>query len=102
MVGPGWRRPGRGHSFEFLISFLVRSLVASAALTVVLNVVIRAFPGTSADARARQVFGEHQERVDEMPSLEDAKRIRLFFPWRQIVMWSVGVTLLLNVIALID
>ena len=82
------------------MEFLLGSIVASIVLTVVLNVMIRAFPGTSADARARQVFGEFQERPDEMPSPEDACRVRIFFPWKQMLWWSAGLTVLLNLIRL--
>ena len=82
------------------MEFLVGSIVASIFLTLLLNLMIRAFPGTSADARARQVFGEFQERPDEMPPAEDAGRFRVFFPWKQMLWWSAGLTVLLNVIRL--
>lgn len=83
-----------------MTGFLVTSLVASIALTVVLNVVIRAFPGTSADARARQVFGEEPERPDELPPPDDRPRVRVYFPWKQMLLWSAGLTILLNVFRL--
>ena len=83
-----------------MAGFLLSSIIASIALTVVLNVVIRAFPGTSADARARQVFGEHQERPDEMPEPDARPRMRVFFPWKQMLAWSAGLTILLNLIRL--
>lgn len=85
-----------------MTSLVVGSILASIALTVLLNLVIRVFPGTSADARAREVFGEYPERSDEMPSSEDSGRVRVFFPWRQMLLWSAGLTIVLNVIALID
>lgn len=69
-----------------MIEFLLSSVVASIALTVVINVILRLFPGTSADARARQVVGEWSARVDEMPSADDAGRLRVYFPWRQILL----------------
>ena len=83
-----------------MTGFLVSSLVASLALTVVLNVVIRAFPGTSADARARQVFGEFQDRPDEMPEPDARPRMRVFFPWKQMLVWSACLTILVNVLRL--
>lgn len=82
------------------MGFLVSSLVASLALTVVLNVVIRAFPGTSADARARQVFGEEQARPDELPEPDASPRMRIFFPWKQMLVWSAVLTIAFNVIRL--
>ena len=85
-----------------MAAFLLSSIVASLVLTVVLNVVIRSFPGTSADARARQVFGEYTDRPDEMPSLDDADRVRVFFPWKQMVLWSMALTVLINVIRFIS
>lgn len=83
-----------------MAEFLVSSLVVSLALTVVLNVVIRAFPGTSADARARQVFGEEQSRPDELPEPDVRPRMRIFFPWKQMLVWSALLTIGLNVIRL--
>lgn len=83
-----------------MADFLVSSLIVSLALTVVLNVVIRAFPGTSADARARQVFGEEQGRPDELPEPDDRPRMRVFFPWKQMLVWSALLTIALNVIRL--
>jgi len=82
------------------VAFLMSSLVASIVLTVLLNVMIRVFPGTSADARARQVFGEEQARPDELPSVDEQPRVRLYFPWRQMLLWSAVLTILLNVIRL--
>lgn len=77
---------------------LTSSLLASLALTLVLNVLIRAFPGTSADARARQFFGEDTGRPDELPAADEKPRLRIFFPWRQMLMWSLGITLLINIL----
>jgi len=85
-----------------MIDFLISSIIASVAITVVLNVTIRAFPGTSAHARARQVFGEEQARPDEMPSADDANRFRFYFPWRQMIVWSMGIAILLEVIQFLN
>lgn len=74
----------------------------SLALHLVLNVLIRAFPGTSADGRAREVFGEYQSRADEMRSTTDSSRVRVFFPWKQMLLWSMGLTVLANVIRLLN
>ena len=82
------------------MGFFVSSLVLSLVLTVVLNVVSRAFPGTSADARARQVFGEEPERPDELPDPDTSRRVRIYFPWKQMLLWSAGLTIALNVIRL--
>lgn len=79
-----------------MTEFLVSSVVASIVITVLLNVTIRAFPGTSADARARQMLGEEQARPDEMPSTLDADRVRIYFPWRQILVWSMAVSVVLT------
>jgi len=82
-------------------AFLLSSLAASIVLTVLLNVMIRVFPGTSADARARQVFGETQSRPDELPAADDKPRVRVYFPWRQMLLWSAVLTILLNLIRLL-
>ena len=85
-----------------MAAFLVSSIVVSIVVTVLLNLVIRAFPGTSADARARQVFGEYQPRVDEMPSTEESARVRIFFPWKQMLLWSAALTVVVNVVRLLN
>lgn len=84
-----------------MTGFLISSLVASIVLTVLLNVMMRVFPGTSADARARRVFGEEQQRPDELPAAEEQPRVRMYFPWRQMLLWSAVLTIVVNIIRLL-
>lgn len=81
-----------------MTGFLITMLLAAIVPTIALNVLIRAFPGTSAEVRARQLVGEEPPRVDEMPPAEDRPRVRFYFPWRQMLGWSLALTLLLNLL----
>lgn len=71
------------------MQWLVASIVLSVALTVVLNLLVRAFPG-----------GAHRatRRVDDW---DDGRRsrVRVFFPWRSMLLASVVLTVLVNVFA---
>lgn len=84
------------------VDVLIGSVVTSLVLTALLNVVIRLFPGTSASARAQAFAGnESEHRLDEPPP-ETGNRIHLFFPWKQILVWSAAITIFVNVVQFID
>jgi hypothetical protein len=85
-----------------MVDFLISSIVVSVTITVVLNVVIRVFPGTSADERARQMFGEEPTRPDEMPAPDHPGRVRVYFPWKQMLLWSASLSVVLNAIRLLN
>ena len=75
--------------------FLLGSLVLSIILTVLLNVLLRLFPGAS-----RRV-GEGLEQVVERQQAtmeEPVPRVRVYFPWRFMLLASLALTLLLNLI----
>ncbi len=75
------------------MSWLVLSLVLSIVLTVVLNLGVRAFPNGS-----RRV-GERGERWLADRALDDSPRVRVFFPWKAMLLGSIVLTVLVNVIA---
>ena len=72
-----------------MTSFLIDSLIASAVLTVLINVMAQLFPGSSAEDRIRELVGEDRES-DARP------RLRIWFPWKAMLISSVAVSLLIN------
>jgi hypothetical protein len=75
------------------MQWLMVSIVLSILLTVALNVAARAFPGGT-DRAAR--------RLDEWTARSadyDGPRVRVFFPWRAMLIGSIVLTILVNVFA---
>lgn len=74
---------------------LLTSIVVSVVLTVVLNLAVRAFPGAT-ERGIRRVDGWAQSQ-SQLPA--DGRRVRVFFPWKAMLLASLGLTILLNVFA---
>lgn len=79
-------------------NWLLISIVGSIALTLVLNLLPVLFPRATRRAQERIVrdIRRHEERMD---TPEPGPRIRVFFPWRFMLIASIILTLLINLIA---
>jgi len=83
--------------------FLVHSLIASVVLTVLINVLPRFMPNASRKIerniheKIEQAFNEDDERKAN----GDKPRIRVFFPWKAMLVISIVLTVLLNLTGLI-
>lgn len=66
------------------VRWLVLSVVLSLVLTVLLNVALRLFPGAAFRA--------------PRPEVEGGQRIRVFVPWKAMILVSVLLTILLNLL----
>jgi hypothetical protein len=75
------------------MQWLMVSIVLSIVLTVVLNVAVRAFPG-GAD-RATRRLDDWTARSSDY----DGPRVRVFFPWKAMLIGSIVLTVLVNVFA---
>ena len=76
------------------MDWIVLSLVLSIVLTIVLNVGVRAFPG--ATERATQRF----DRWASEDAGDDRRvRVRVYFPWKAMLIASVVLTIVLNLLA---
>ena len=75
--------------------FLVQSLIASVILTVLLNLLPRLFPNATRKAE-RQVHDKLEEAFAEQ---EDGRRprVKVFFPWKTMIVVSIVLTILVNV-----
>lgn len=74
------------------MSWLAASILLSVVLTIVLNVVVRAFPGAG-DAAAH--------KIDELTS-EDDRRVRVWIPWKGMLIASLALTVLVNLVLLLS
>lgn len=77
------------------VRWLVLSVALSVALTVLLNVGLRAFP-----AAARRV-ARGLTRLTP-PTVDDARahdrRVRVFVPWRAMILGSIALTVVVNLV----
>jgi hypothetical protein len=75
--------------------WLATSVVLSLALTVVLNLALRAFP---------RAGGRLARRLDDLASptvddpRRDERRVRVYVPWRAMIIASVVLTIVLNLV----
>jgi hypothetical protein len=77
------------------VSPLAFSIVASIVLTVVLNLVLWLFPG--AGRRLGEAVTRLVERSDKQEGA-DPGRVRVFFPWKAMLIASIVLTIAINVL----
>ena len=79
--------------------FLIFSLIGSIVLTVLLNLLPLLFPKTTRKAEQRIVekMGETIER-SERAERGEGPRVKVFFPWKWMLLASVVLTVLVNVV----
>jgi hypothetical protein len=80
------------------VSPLAFSIVASIVLTVVLNLVLWMFPG--AGRRLGEAVTRLVERSDKQAGA-DPGRVRVFFPWKAMLIASILLTIVINVLLLL-
>lgn len=76
------------------MQWLLASLVLSVVLTIVLNVFVRGFPGVTDRATRRLDDWASRPTSDERPV-----RVRVFFPWKAMLVGSIVLTVLVNLFA---
>ena len=79
--------------------FLLTSIVASVVLTVVVNLIPRFFPGASRKAERKLV--ESIQHAEERDARGEGPRVRVFFPWKIMLIASIVLTVLVNLIGLV-
>ena len=70
-------------------NWLLTSLILSVGLTVLLNTLPRLFPGVQ--ARLQEKLASQMQQADS-----DGPRVRVFFPWKFMLIGSIVLTVLLN------
>lgn len=73
------------------------SVVASVVLTVLVNVALRAVPGR-ADRAARRAAGMWPAAGDGDRPPGDHRRVRVYVPWKAMIVASVVLTVVLNLL----
>ena len=76
------------------MQWLAISVVLSVVLTVLLNVAVRAFPGTA--RRLAQNLTTFTSNAHDVPPND--RRVRVFMPWKAMVIGSLILTLVVNVV----
>jgi len=77
-------------------TWLAFSIVASLALTLVLNVALRVFPG--ARQRLHDTLQRAVDRADRPTDEPDGRRVHVVFPWKAMFIGSLALTLFVNLI----
>ena len=75
--------------------WLIASVALSVVLTALLNVGLRAFPGTGRRI-ARSLARLTPPSIDDAPAR--GGRVRVFVPWRAIIVGSIILTLAVNLV----
>ena len=79
--------------------FLLISLIASIVLTIALNLLPMIFPQAAAKAE-RKIAEKIQSMQEDTPNA-NAPKLRVFFPWKAMLMISIALTLAVNLLGLI-
>jgi len=79
--------------------FLLTSLIASIVLTLALNFLPMLFPNTAAKAERKiveKMQQTHENRIDP-----NTPKVRVFFPWKAMMIMSIVLTIAVNLIGMI-
>jgi len=76
--------------------FLIQSLIASVVLTLLLNVIPRLFPKATRKAEIKV----HEKMEEAFREVEEGKRkrVRVFFPFKTMLIASIILTILVNLV----
>ena len=79
-------------------NFLITSIVGSIVLTLVLNFLPLLFPNQAATLQRK--VEEHARRSIEQHEDQNQPNVKIFFPWKAMIIVSIILTVLVNVIGL--
>ena len=77
-------------------NFIIYSLVGSIVLTAVLNILPLLFP--NAATKMQKKIEENARRAIEQHEDSNLPRVKVFFPWKAMLIGSVVLTVLVNLI----
>jgi len=80
--------------------FILYSIIGSVVLTVVLNILPLLFPN-AADKMQRKIE-ENARRSIEQHQNDDLPKVKVFFPWKAMLIASVVLTVIVNLISFIS
>ena len=79
-----------------MINFLTISLIGSVVLTLLLNFLPLIFPNQAAGLHRK--MEQHARRSIEQHEDQDQPQVKIFFPWKAMIIASIILTVLVNVI----
>lgn len=79
------------------MNFLIVSIVGSILLTVLLNTLPLLFPNAAASVQRK--MEENARRMIEQHEDDNRPRVKVFFPWKAMLIASVVLTVLVNLIS---
>ena len=77
-------------------NFIIYSIVASIVLTVVVNVIPLVFPNFA--AKVQKKLEENARHAIEQHEDATRPRVKVFFPWKAMLIGSIVLTVLINII----
>ena len=80
-------------------NFIIYSLVASIVLTAILNILPLLFP--NAAAKSQNKIEENARLAIEQHEDTNRPKVKIFFPWKAMLIGSIVLTVLVNFIGLI-
>jgi hypothetical protein len=80
-------------------NFIIYSIVGSIILTVVLNILPLLFP--NAATKVQKKIEENARRAIEQHEDSNRPRVKVFFPWKAMLIGSIVLTVLINLIGLL-
>jgi len=78
-------------------NFILTSIIGSVILTVLLNVLPLIFPKSS--AKMQKKIEENARRAIEQHEDNNQPRVKVFFPWKAMLLASLVLTVLVNAVA---
>ena len=80
--------------------FILYSIIGSVVLTVVLNILPLLFP--NAAEKMQRKIEENARRSIEQHQNDDLPKVKVFFPWKAMLIASVVLTVIVNLISFIS
>ena len=77
-------------------NFLTYSIIGSIVLTIVMNVLPLLFP--NAAAKMQRKIEENARRAIEQHEDDTQPRVKVFFPWKAMLIGSIVLTVLVNLV----
>jgi hypothetical protein len=77
-------------------NFIIYSILASVLLTAALNILPLLFP--DAAAKVQKKIGENARQAIEQHEDDGRPRVKVFFPWKVMLIGSIVLTILVNLI----
>ena len=81
-------------------NFILTSLIASVVLTLALNIFPILFPKSA--VKAQRKLEENARRAIEQHDDENRPNVKVFFPWKLMIIISIGLTVIVNIVSFLS